>query len=110
MALSPKWSEEARKNVKETSIDERMRERMILQRERMAADMAVQKPQTAAPVASIPSYAEAVRKPAASIQEKEENIVETKDMVSEIYERLMPAIAKTVREELAKLAKEGRLN
>ena len=101
MALSPKWSEEARKNVKETSIDERMRKRMIQQKERMAADMETQKPQTAAPVASIPSYASVVSKQEAPVVEKPAMT----GSADEIYERIMGAVKK----EFTKLIEERKL-
>ena len=112
MALSPKWSEEARKNVKETNIDERMYERMMKQKERMAADRAAQKTQTPAPMPSIPSYPNAIRKQVVDIVEEPQKTRNEvfDDVVSEVCARIMVHVEKGVREELAKLVEEGRLD
>lgn len=108
MALDPKWSEEARKNVKETSIDERMYERIAKQREHLATDKE-QKTQTPAPNASIPSYDRAVHKQEDVPNDVVTNSSSDDDIVSKVYSRVMVKVGAVVLSELEKLAKEGRL-
>ena len=108
MALSPKWSEEARKNVKETNIDERMLERIAKQREHLAADKE-QKTQTPAPKASIPSYDRAIGKQEDTPNDTTTNGSKDDDIVSKVYSRVMVKIGAIVLSELENLAKEGRL-
>lgn len=108
MALDPKWSEEARKNVKETSIDERMYERIAKQREHLAADKE-QKAQTPVPNASIPSYDRAVHKQEDVPNDVVTNSSSDDDIVSKVYSHIMVKVGAVVLSELEKLAKEGRL-
>ncbi len=108
MALDPKWSEEARKNVKETSIDERMYDRMLKQRERIEADREEQKKNAAMP--TVPSYASAVQQPAAVTKQETAPVVPANSQLAdEICERLKARITAVVREEINALIEEGRL-
>lgn len=109
MALDPKWSEEARKNVKETSIDERMYDRMLKQRERIEADREEQK-KNAAAMPTVPSYASAVQQPAAVTKQEPTPVVPANSrLADEICERLKARITAVVREEINALIEEGRL-
>ncbi len=108
MALDPKWSEEARKNVKETSIDERMYDRMLKQRERIEADREEQKKSAVMP--AVPSYASAVQQPAAVAKQEPTPVVPANSrLADEICERLKARITAVVREEINALIEEGRL-
>ena len=111
MALDPKWSEEARKNVKETSIDQRMYDRMIQQRERIAADREAQnKIKAAAAMPAVPSYASAVQQPVAPItHEPAKEVLPSDDFINLTCERIVAHIKKVIREEVRALVEEGRL-
>lgn len=112
MALDPKWSEEARKNVKETSIDKRMYDRMVKQRERIAADREAQDKIKAAATAmpAVPSYSVATQQAPAVVQQKSSTVVPASSpLADELYERLKNRIDAVVREEINALIEEGRL-
>ncbi len=109
MALDPKWSEEARKNVKETSIDERMYDRMLKQRERIEADLEEQK-KNAAAMPTVPSYASAVQHPTAVTKpEPAKEVLPSDDFIDLTCERIIARIEAVIREEVRALVEEGRL-
>lgn len=110
MALDPKWSEEARKNVKETNIDERMYQRSLKELERLNTERAAKETKVAA-MPEVPAYRMAVSKPEPVKVEEEPqtDALPDNNLASELYDRIMVSVGKVVREEINKLVKEGRL-
>lgn len=103
MALDPKWSEEARKNVKETSIDERMYKRITEQRKHLAEDRLNQKPQTPTPTPTVPAYPGSLRKSEEKAPAGKASAETDTERIQEIYDRIMERVGAIVRSELEKL-------
>lgn len=106
MALSPKWSEEARKNRKETNIDDRMHERALCQKERIESER--EKMENVDPMPKVPAYAEASLR--MEPDQKEEKSLAPAINANEICQRIMESVSVAVRNEVQKLVNEGRLN